>query len=957
MLIGGGSLDDPISSAGSKKVLVDIVPLYAAFPTAGRVYGSYFSWDADKNGWDKSSEPRMIVDLPRSSRFYSIMRMLRQKKGKETLTENEISLMVLSINQIWTNFSSYTDPDKRCTAILDAFFDEVTTSVMLRMGTEHAEATALEDAHREQDDINGISNIEDHPATIRREGSATKVMRKSVLDALKGIAMSVYDIMSRVNRSEDSMATEYQSYISVIKKRIADTKEEDRFRELVKILQSTEDTLGDTQLLFAAFNEFVITPITLIEGLIENVTYMLANLYMQVVRCLSAATVGGIANDALDPAGGNVQLPYAAAELTRVPLTMAYGADVAAAAGRGTLPTFSSRINAMLHTKDAGGQRTGMLLNRWVFDATSTDWLRAVNPMTYGNTDELLVNFSSGIAAGFTNGPENSHLVTATMGAGNLVVADRVMIRMYQPIYRALQAVIGANPGRITTKVSDGNGRTISLDANALITFIEDSIADLKTAIIPFMNIGRREHTEKYFREITAWSARKQLTELVENVNDALAVVNLDYYVPNEYIPSAVCVGGVDAFTDTELTRLDSAVAPATRVSLGVGTMCQNKLVLQNTSFDAGTSATTYADNVARPGVWKANFVRNLMNGEFAQRWLNHIESAYNLYSIGQQWEFVVTGRNSFTVPEYANVPYERTIWEGLGAKRGIFAPIVSIEGKTLKGTGLMPWSSKDVETIIGGLSNTAKATYELNAGIALNSIAGGRSLHGNPLPMLYTGYNPGALGPFYEGTSAAKAGVIPPRASASHFATSANPYSDIYQTSTGNIVSSSLYCTPGHGGLVETLNRLLVKMASVLTLQGERPVVLNELAKEMVSNSGITKYFRSVEYSVTPPGGRGKAMIVTAFPETLATPIRIDNGYYVLALNAGVQLITVTGTNEVGDLSYAADYEEGQFLYDVVISPFHFSLIGRGQKTLGEMSKLEMSSYLAFIPVAAGEG
>lgn len=880
-LLIGGALDDPIGLTGSHKVIPEVVPLYVAFPAACRAYEAYFTWEASKLHWRKTDEPRLIIDVARGSPYYTMLEVVRGHKSVEPLSETYIAQLVSATNTIWGHFASIPDPDKRKTAILDNFFDEINNTLMMRMTSEQDEADAQREMDKDKDAISGVGPTEDKIAEVASKADSRKTLRRKIFSALKGISMSVYDIMNRVNTSEENMANDYKAYVERVQKRISDVPDQDRFRELVRAMQSPDETVGDVQGIFTAFVEFVVTPMFLIASITENFVWRSVNLYMQILRALFSARYSSD-RAAGTIAAGAIGAVAAAGTLARHWLTYAANANPNPA-GHPTVP-------------DPG------LFGSAGYNASHTERVAHVlQHMEKGNFTQLAA-------------APRAHASREAFFEG----AAKYYLHMHQPIYKALELLLDVS--HLDFKVADSdNARIGSINADKFYALIDDSVADLKASLGVFMKIGKREFADKYFRDITSWEPRDMLKDVADAVNKALGIVHCDFYMLREYLPTAVCF-------DEDAPAIAGPVGPVGRN-------------------------------------WVVNFSRNVPNAaalDQTKQIISYHEAIQSFVGAPTRWTHIAWVR--------ANNPASSTQevcnnWTSLDSKHGIFSPIVKMGNRSGPGTGLMPWGGDDTTVIEGGWDGAPENTL-IQVGPGLNT------------PVLYVRPEAGGVGHIEEagfpalnlGSSVAGAigalggGNDDETIAWGHDARPTNAAIRAYNT--GPVIQSLLYKNPSHGTKAETFNRLLVKMASCLTLQGEQPCILYDLANDIVSHPGMSRYFHTTD--ITIPGARpDQSQTFTCFPDAIGTPVRVNNDWHMLYTGLEVWNVNPTGAAAaapalataphpiaaLNDGTQAPLYKAGTFLYDVALSPYFNSATGKTARRVAELSNAEMARYLAAIP------
>lgn len=519
LLIGAG-LDDPIGLTGSKSVIPEATPIYIGFPIACRAYEIYFTWDGNKDIMPRENheEPRMVVELPKDSRFYTVLELVRGRKSKEALSETYISQMVAALNDVWGHFSHISDTDRRVSAIFDSFFDEINNSIVLRMLLDNEEVRAKQELDRDAEAITGIIPVEDEvrAADVRRMESY-RMFRQNTLNALKGIGMSVFDIMARVGTSEEAMASDYKTHVERVQKRITDVQEHERFRELVRALQSPDETIGDIQGLFMAFVEFVVTPLFFIVSITENFVYRAANLYMLILRYLFSARTG---------------TNFAAGGITNVnPIAPAGAGGGTTLARAWFLYDLASRMSS---TSPDNSSHAGRIA-------------KVLKDFTFNNFNPGVALFSAFAAAGIGGAIGTSHTGNATIDnalgvfRANANPDSPLFIHMHQPIYKALHLLLDVGREFIDLNKKDiATVPTAIVEAGRFIAFIDDAVTSLKASLGVFMKIGNRETTEPYFRDISGWEPKAFLQDIMGKVNAALGIVKCDFAALREYLPNAI---------------------------------------------------------------------------------------------------------------------------------------------------------------------------------------------------------------------------------------------------------------------------------------------------------------------------------------------------------------------------------------------------------------------------------
>ena len=893
-LLIGGAIDDPVGYVGSTRIIPEAALLYQAFPIACRAYEAYFTWDAKRVGWTESAEPRLIVELPRSSRFYPILDIVRERRSEETMSETYIAKLVAAVNDVWSQFSSTADLAKRTTAILDSFFDEVNNALLIQLSAEHSESEAKKAMDKDRDAIRGVGTAEDEVQTLPSQPVEKRVMRRRVLDALKGISMSVFDIVNQVNTSPETMAADFKSFIDRLQKRLTDVPDNERFRELVAAMQKPDESIGDMQGLFMSFVELVITPLFLLTSVTENFIYRAANLYMQILRCLFAArqqTATGF--NVIQQIGGVVTT-----ETRNDARNMRYARHWF---------TYGQANQPGTGISQVGGTHAERV-------AYVLDHMEAVN---FQQLSEVVSNF--------TTVNTDHHQLLAAQALWNWLDAffvsaeatPRAYIHMYQPIYKALMLLIDAGGDRLTFSRKDAGGaRVASLDASQFSAFIDDSLTDIKAALTTFMKIGRQETAEAYFRDITSWNPREEVEEVMKYANKALNIVHCDFFMPREYIPTAICYN--------EICAVNGGV-----LSYG----------------------------------WVTNFGRNTANRVAiteAAELIAYNESSHLLIGSPNRWSYIAS-HNQGHIANETHAPYDNN-WTSLAPRSGVFAPIIKSGAKLGPGVGRMPWTEADMRVISDGW--TASPGHSLpQVGIALNSPAlfsppeqaSVQWLGGSDVESLNMG---GWIDATMTGGGALN---FPATISFGYY--HANTQPGLQSVSSREVIMSSLYSDPSHGTRAETLNRLMAKMAIGLTLQGEQPCVLFDLARDLSEHRGLAEYFHPLE--MTYPGNQ--PMTVTFFPDTIGTPVRINDHWHVIYNNGRDWNISLDGrvvavgaaaataphqpSNNYNDGSRVPTHKRDTFLYDVVVIPYFNSIHAKSPRRMSDLTNGEAARYLAIIP------
>ena len=233
-----------------------------------------------------------MLDLPRTSEYYTIANVVWRFQSDTEMSDVETSRIVSACNELWEHAAgAYPEPAQRVTAIFDKMFEEINATVLLQTKLGSDDAAAKKDREDAQDTMSGIVPAEDYMFNTPDMGGKPNEMRRSTLRALKNIAVSVFDIVNRIGISEDRVAGDYKDYIERLQKRIGDTKEAERFGELVKAFREPSKGVGEVQHLFLAFSEFVVTPLFAMLSVVEGYVYRASNLYLTVVRQLLRARI------------------------------------------------------------------------------------------------------------------------------------------------------------------------------------------------------------------------------------------------------------------------------------------------------------------------------------------------------------------------------------------------------------------------------------------------------------------------------------------------------------------------------------------------------------------------------------------------------------------------------------------------------------------------------------------
>jgi len=282
----GGAIDDPIGISGSTEVIPEAAPLYTGLPLATRLYVKTFVW---KNNKGETQEPQFIVQLPKSSRFRPLFLAVKEGRLEMELpsigySEAFTRKLLYVVNQIWQSFAgTVQDPRKRVSQIFDAFFDEINSAVMLETAFHHKQTKVDRDEEKLAEYVQTVGPTAIQKPEMLEYADPTYTqgaIKAEVYDALKDLAQSVFDILDKVDVSESQMVSDYKAFNERMIKRLSETEAPNRFKVLLHGLRNMDNMAGDMLALFMGFNEFVVTPMVLATGFIDEVLVKLMNLKM-----------------------------------------------------------------------------------------------------------------------------------------------------------------------------------------------------------------------------------------------------------------------------------------------------------------------------------------------------------------------------------------------------------------------------------------------------------------------------------------------------------------------------------------------------------------------------------------------------------------------------------------------------------------------------------------------------
>jgi len=801
-LLIGGALDDPIGITGSTHVIPEATPLYIHFRIACEAYRDYFSWDAPRGVGEKGDEPQLIIKLSRESRFYPALELIKGTKSESTFSDTYVSKLIAALNDVWGHYSSVSDPAKRVTAVFDAFFEEVNDSLLLQSMLEHTEASTKKEEDRDRDAISGIAPVEDRLEPIAAAHGKRGEFKQRTFKALKAIAMSVFDIVQKVNISEDQIAGDYKAYVDRIQKRITDSPDSERFRELVKAINEKDESVGDVQGLFMAFSEFVTTPLFALLGVVEGFVYRFCNCYMQVLRHLFVARAHtDIAADGLGIGRGDRTQQVNAGDSLWARFWYLYDAG---------------NRNASTEWRATHAARVAHLLT----DMSMAKFAEA--SITYAGVPYRGVATQSNVANG-------SNL------RGFRVVGTKYVLPMHQSIYKAIELLLVPGTDLVTVKKAEG-AFGIKVEAEKFVSMITDSLVEIRAAMSPFMKIGKKEPTEAFYREINAWCVGDMLNDVIKTTNLALAIVDRNFCAAREYLPNAVCY-------DQEVKVLGTAIE-----ATGIGFVVNfRRNAILGTAI--GKAALAYQEGI-----------RYLLGSP--SRWRKISDEMWGADRGGVH-------ATSFTESE----------WTALDSYHGIFSPRVKVGTRIGPGVGFMPWTPADSQVIEGGYNSTP-ADMRAVCGPALNTPILFETANPANDPMIALSFNDvDAInaGAWADNVAAGAGGMVELGFSTHRLINQQK----IYALNGKSIVQSALYGRPAFDSKAETLNRLIAKMASVLTIQGEEPVLLYDLAHDIIGHAALSSYFQTKNFTIS--GSKGDSSTTYTFlVNAIGTPVRVSENTYL---------------------------------------------------------------------------
>jgi len=803
LMIGGG-IDSPLGITGTTKVIPDASPLYHHVRAGIYPLTKYFQWAND------NKEPQLVINFPRSSRFYLLNELLTSSAMNSDLSDSFGAKYLAMCNELWEDFASTEpDPDKRCNAIAEEFINEAQRYLVLQTKLEYETLKIAKEEEKEVRDLTGVSDTYNAVTPISELKDKTKYLRHSVFEALRKIALSVFDIASKINISEEHVANDYREYVRRSKERLAALPESERFSEFMKMLRSPDESIGDVQTLFMAFVEFVLTPLFLTIGLVEGFVYRMGNLYIMIVRYLLSALVR--VNIKVGSVKKGVNISFANTDTPEI-INLWHYFEVWDNKGPFEKDeSFADRVDRLIEYIKEGEFKTPdrtkhLTPNGFDINGTTRPGL---------GSNELLGNLR-----GLYHHGEGLYGV-----------------HMRQPIYKALQAVLLFDD---LIKVKAETKRGLTIEAKEFTNEVVTGMDMIKEMLGVFMQIGEREHTNKYFRDISKWDVKGLLNEVINRTNKACAILSHNYWALGEYIPNAVC-------------------------------------------YDSG------AKN------WVVNYRRALIkNDEDGKLAVAFHSTIHNIMGGIYEWSNIrVTGETNVT-------SITGTDWTELDTYYGMFNPTITVSGKRGPATGFMPWSRSDTRVIESGWTEDPVEVPVLT-GMGLNS------------PALNSGNYEKAIGIGYRVLDGANSAVRTElgKKSALEIGFKANNEDNtglIIPFKTDKVVMSDLFALPAYESRVEVFNRLLAKMAITLSINGEKQVILQELAQLVVEHSDLAEFFEE-KVSILDIGRiSGKQMALPFLVQTIPTPRKISLDTYVMYTKNGLVAIS-PGGKEI--LSYMDDIDK----------------------------------------------
>jgi hypothetical protein len=124
----------------------------------------------------------------------------------------------------------------------------------------------------------------------------------------------------------------------------------------------------------------------------------------------------------------------------------------------------------------------------------------------------------------------------------------------------------------------------------------------------------------------------------------------------------------------------------------------------------------------------------------------------------------------------------------------------------------------------------------------------------------------------------------------------------------------------------IDIINKLIAKMEYVLTIQGENPVLLYELASEISSHSSLQQYFKGEQVTF------------------------VDN-----ATKKNYSWFKYTDVNQsikkYGEIKLSDPITDKSFICDTILYPISNSTSTKSRKRLDDVSSTDLSKYISFIP------
>ena len=830
----GGSVDDPIAIVGSTKVIVDAIPIYDAIPKIFNAYFTWASWQAPGTQFEDKQEPQLILDLPRSSRFYPISELIRSIKNISEMSETQWSKVLAACNEIWGHYSgSYPDITKRRSAIINAAIDECSEFLVLKTLLAQKEIDAQREQQTDQDAMSGIVEVEKTISAVEKTPYKPTDLARRHMEALKGIALHIFQLVNRVNTTEATMVADYGSYLDRMQKTVSDAPEADRFHELFRLVKEPDKSVGDVAGLFMAFTEFVSTPLSLLLYNIDQFVFRATNAFVLIARYLYAARIGV-------SIGTGTVTSAANGGIIGVQTSMARWWYVANA-----LRAFTD--------KTPPGERL----------------LKVLELMTAPVAGPTDVNLPAatiaaiGQAGGNPNTPSGTHTMTPNVDIstlrGLIQVGRQIRLPMHQPIYKAIQSLLLPD-GMVTIK---GNA-PLSVDTGKFMAMVADSLTEIKNAMAPFIKIGDRENVHAFYEHLQGWNVGEMLGEVTRRLNLALGIVKPDsFFALREYLPNAVAPGtSVDARAATLLTHRGwyvnyrrNLIKKASDPNGGAASAAM-VAYQESVRYAIGSPWSWQSVQHARTGgINGANAAMQLTENDWTGLSQYHgifspkakiggkagVVSGYLPWSV-EDMEAIEGGKLDPTESYAAAAPALNSplLW----------APLASVE---------LAISRNDTDALNSGMmiykATAAPATPYVTVGFS-NRPTGAVAAAGAPAP------NPGWVATLPQSPKT---------------------------------MMSTLYARPAYDSKAETFNRLMAKMISVLTIAGEEPVLLYDLCNSIVSHTNMSKYFQTTSLSI-PTDRAELPMAITVYPNAIPTPVLIGDGICVLSTEGSPTMVSIRG-------------------------------------------------------------